>query len=233
MMDTMGQAAALTGGYGSTYSQSVGQQQYNAYLQQLNEIVPDIYSMAYDRYMQEGQEMQNRYAVTSDMQQGEYNRYLNDLNQYWNQVNYYTGRADTAFSQGQSEYWNGLNYSANQEAQAYERALQAAQLTGDFSGMGAFGWTGGQINAANTPIYTGGGTGKFSSSGSKPADPGIDMSQFTKHTVKKGETVADLAKRYNVDEEEIAHLNDLNSNKLSEGKYIYIPPSNRNSPYYW
>ena len=30
MQDTMGQAAALTGGYGSTYGQAVGQQQYDA-----------------------------------------------------------------------------------------------------------------------------------------------------------------------------------------------------------
>ena len=40
MQDTMGQAAALTGGYGSTYGQAVGQQQYDAYLQNLNDEVP-------------------------------------------------------------------------------------------------------------------------------------------------------------------------------------------------
>lgn len=130
MMDTMGQAAALTGGYGSTYSQAVGQQQYNAYLQQLNEVVPDIYNMAYDRYTQEGQDLQNRYAVTSDMQQGEYNRYLNDLNQYWNNVNYFSGRADAAYSQGQSEYWNNLNYTASREDEMWNRAMQMAKQSG-------------------------------------------------------------------------------------------------------
>ena len=31
MMDTMGQAAALTGGYGNSYAQSVGQQAYQGY----------------------------------------------------------------------------------------------------------------------------------------------------------------------------------------------------------
>ena len=38
MRDTMGQAAALTGGYGSSYGQAVGQQTYDAYLRQLNDI---------------------------------------------------------------------------------------------------------------------------------------------------------------------------------------------------
>ena len=31
MQDTMGEAAALTGGYGNTYAQSVGQQTYDEY----------------------------------------------------------------------------------------------------------------------------------------------------------------------------------------------------------
>ncbi|MBO7319778.1 MAG: hypothetical protein J6V06_07160, partial [Clostridia bacterium] len=37
MQDTMGQAAAMTGGYGNSYAQAVGQQQYQGYLQQLND----------------------------------------------------------------------------------------------------------------------------------------------------------------------------------------------------
>ena len=42
----MGQAAALTGGYGSTYGEQVGQQAYNAYLQNLNDIVPQLQQQA-------------------------------------------------------------------------------------------------------------------------------------------------------------------------------------------
>ena len=42
MKDTMGQAAALTGGYGSSYAESSAQQQYDAYLQQLGDIVPEL-----------------------------------------------------------------------------------------------------------------------------------------------------------------------------------------------
>ena len=50
MRDTMGQAAALTGGYGSSYAQSVGQQQYDSYLQSLGEALPELYGMAWQRY---------------------------------------------------------------------------------------------------------------------------------------------------------------------------------------
>lgn len=54
MRDTMGQAAALTGGYGSSYAQSVGQQQYDSYLQSLGEALPELYGMAWQRYNAEG-----------------------------------------------------------------------------------------------------------------------------------------------------------------------------------
>ena len=43
MMDTMGQAQAMTGGYGNSYAQSVGQQAYQGYLQQLNDVIPELY----------------------------------------------------------------------------------------------------------------------------------------------------------------------------------------------
>ena len=49
MRDTMGQAAALTGGYGSSYAQSVGRQQYDSYLQSLGEALPELYGMASER----------------------------------------------------------------------------------------------------------------------------------------------------------------------------------------
>lgn len=52
MEDTVGQAAGLTGGYGSSYGEAVGQQTYQAYLDRLNDLVPDLYAQrraAYDR----------------------------------------------------------------------------------------------------------------------------------------------------------------------------------------
>lgn len=54
MMDTMGQAATLTGGYGNSYAQGVGQQAYQQYLQGLTDEIPDLYAMALNRYMAEG-----------------------------------------------------------------------------------------------------------------------------------------------------------------------------------
>lgn len=47
MEDTMGQASALTGGYGNSYAQMLGEQQYKSYLDEFNSaVVPELYNLA-------------------------------------------------------------------------------------------------------------------------------------------------------------------------------------------
>lgn len=79
MMDTMGQAATMTGGYGNSYAQNVGQQAYHQYLSQLNNVMPELYTMAQDRYDQEGQDILNRYSIYSDKEAQEYEKYQDAL----------------------------------------------------------------------------------------------------------------------------------------------------------
>lgn len=63
MLDTMGTAAGLTGGYASSNAQLVGNQAYQGYLGQLNAMVPEFYDRAYQVWMNEGQDLQNRYEL--------------------------------------------------------------------------------------------------------------------------------------------------------------------------
>ena len=95
MMDTMGQAQAMTGGYGNSFAQSAGQQAYQAYLQQLNEVVPELYGMALDQYNQEGQDMLNQFAILGDQEDKEYGRYMDTLNAWLTERDYLAGRYDT------------------------------------------------------------------------------------------------------------------------------------------
>lgn len=83
MMDTMGQAAAITGGYGSSYAQGVGQQTYQGYLQQLNDRVPELYGMALDRYNLEGQNLYDQASLMAGMEDQAYGRYQDSLNAYY------------------------------------------------------------------------------------------------------------------------------------------------------
>ena len=76
MGDAIGQASAMTGGYGNSYAQSVGQQAYQAQLENLNDIVPELYQMALDKYNSDGQELYNQFSMLGadyDRAYGQYN----------------------------------------------------------------------------------------------------------------------------------------------------------------
>lgn len=79
MMDTMGQAAALTGGYGNSYAQGVGQQAYQGYLQGLNDKIPELYQLAMDQYDREGNAMLQQYGLLQDAESMDYSRFQDNM----------------------------------------------------------------------------------------------------------------------------------------------------------
>lgn len=83
MMDTMGQAAALTGGYGNSYAQTAGQQQYNNHLLGLAEMVPQFQQMALQQYQMEGDQLMDQYQLMLQQEELAYGRYQDDLNRYY------------------------------------------------------------------------------------------------------------------------------------------------------
>lgn len=53
MKDTMANAAILSGGYGNSYAQTVGQQVYNQHMSELDSMIPELYEAAYGRWRDE------------------------------------------------------------------------------------------------------------------------------------------------------------------------------------
>ena len=121
MEDTMGQAAALTGGYGSTYSQNAGQQAYNSYLQKLNEVVPELYNAAYNRYNQEGQNLMNLYTMARSNADSAYER---DYNQWYNRLQLERSDEDTAYNR----WYNQMQLERRDDDTAYNRWYNRLQL---------------------------------------------------------------------------------------------------------
>ena len=79
MRDAQGQAAALTGGYGSSYSQSVGQQQYDAALQRLTDSLPELYDAAFRRYEAEGETLRGNLQTAQSLRSTAYQQYRDEL----------------------------------------------------------------------------------------------------------------------------------------------------------
>ena len=116
MADTMGQAAAMTGGYGNSYAATVGNQAYQQSLQQLNDIVPELYQMAYDRYNKEGQDLYNQYAMLGDRENTDYGRYRDTVADWQTERDYLTGRYDSERDYDYSKYTDDRNFKYNQYA---------------------------------------------------------------------------------------------------------------------
>ena len=205
MMDTMGQAAALTGGYSSSYGQAVGQQQYDAYLQQLNDVVPELYGMALDQYNQEGQNLLNQYAMLGDMADDEYGKYQDALNQYWQNLSYLKGQADDAYKMGLQA--DSTGYERQQDA--YAKLVSLITATGYMptaEELAAAGMSEGELNAylgLYTPTTT--ESGFDNSDNSDDSDDGFDKSR-DKFQIKKQAT-----------EEEFINVVDELNNKIATG----------------
>lgn len=106
MMDTMGQAQAMTGGYGNSYAQTVGQQTYQGHLQGLNDKIPDLYGMAFDRYQAEGDQLLQQYGLMADRDNTDYARYMDAWNRYQDDraFDYQRERDAVADEQWQTEW---------------------------------------------------------------------------------------------------------------------------------
>lgn len=63
MEDTMGKAAALTGGYGNSYAETAAQQAYGKYLDELNDSLPELYALARESYDRETDDLLSRYKL--------------------------------------------------------------------------------------------------------------------------------------------------------------------------
>ncbi len=142
MQDTMGQAAALTGGYGSTYGEQVGQQAYNAYLQNLNDIVPQLQQQAYQRYQDEGTDLYKQYSLVKGREDTDYGRYRDTVSDYYSDLSDARSAYNSERSLDQSQWETMLNYwaqKANNENAAYLQALAAEQAAAKGSGGGGGG----------------------------------------------------------------------------------------------
>ena len=84
MEDTLGKAAALTGGYGSSYAQTAGQQAYNGYLQELAALVPELRQAALAEYRQEGQALETQYDLLTQQEKNEYQRWQDGRKEWEN-----------------------------------------------------------------------------------------------------------------------------------------------------
>lgn len=115
-------AAALSGGYGSSYATQAAAQANQQYLTELNNKIPELASLALDKYKMETQDMYNQYNMLSDAERDVYNQYVDNRNFYNADRDYY-----------QNAYSNSRDYDLNRWSATEQARLNAAKYNQDES----------------------------------------------------------------------------------------------------
>ena len=130
--DTLGQAAALTGGYGSSYGVTAGGQAYQAYLNGLLDKIPELENTAYGKYVDEQNKEQNRLSLLMGMDKNDYSRYKDSVMDYWSEGDYLWDKLSymsddewTKFVHSISQYNSDRDYKFNQDKFDYQKTQDA------------------------------------------------------------------------------------------------------------
>lgn len=117
MRDTIGQSAALTGGYGNSWAQSAGQQAYGQHLQALNDQVPNLRNAAYDLYANEGSEMYNQLNTMQGLDATAYGKQRDQVADW-----------QTMLGMKQGAYENERGFDFDQQQFDYQKQQDAIAL---------------------------------------------------------------------------------------------------------
>ena len=112
MEDALGIIAAQTGGLASSYAATAAQQTYGKYMQELNDMIPELQQLAYNMYLNDGKADMETMNLLMGLENMQYGQYLDSLGQ-WN-----TDR-DFAYGQfrddiGDDQYTAELEWAQNQ-----------------------------------------------------------------------------------------------------------------------
>jgi hypothetical protein len=109
MADTIGQASAMTGGYGNSYATTAGSQAYQGYMQQLNNNIADLYNLALNTHTAETNRLQNVFNAYSTDRGTKNNEWQGNWNVYNNRFN----SLANAYGDSRNYDLNSYNTQAN------------------------------------------------------------------------------------------------------------------------
>ena len=115
MMNAMGQASALTGGYANSWAQTAGQQTYDSYMQELNNNLPALEDRAYGRYQDEGNQLAQRFSMAGQLNDRDYGMYRDRVGDW----QYGTNQALDMYSNERN-----FDYGAFARDEDWQRQLQ-------------------------------------------------------------------------------------------------------------
>jgi hypothetical protein len=188
MQDAMANAAALSGGYGNSYAQTVGQQVYNQHIQEAANQIPALYEAAYNRYRDEGQDLYSQLDMYRGLDDTEYGRYRDKKSDAYNDLTYWQGVADNEKNFNYQQYQDNVakaagdrdyytNLANNEQTFKYQQYIDAlARAAAAKKSSGGSGKSSGKSSGTskkNTGTNNSDTTNIFGNIGTTNNNPGI------------------------------------------------------------
>lgn len=123
-MDTQANAATLTGGFGNSYT-TAATQANQQYLTQLNNVIPQLYSLAMDKYQMDTDKLYNQFSAVGSQEDREYGQYRDTVTDWKDDRGYYYNKYNDSI--GNDQFIANYNQSEDQFNQnmAYNRERDA------------------------------------------------------------------------------------------------------------
>jgi hypothetical protein len=125
MMDTVGQASALTGGYSNSYATTAGSQAYQDYLTQLNDVALDLREMAYREYKAEHGALLDDIEILRSLDGDDYEKYLQNLSHYYDDGDYLLKKLSAMSDSEYEAFVTQLESWESDRAQAFKQYQDA------------------------------------------------------------------------------------------------------------
>lgn len=121
MEDTLAQVSARTGGLASSYAGSAAQQAYNRYMTDLDNIVPQLEQIAYNRYRDQQSDLASDYNARMQQEALAWDRYRADRNDIDNDISLLYQLGNNAYNRNRDSLGDVQNlYSLAQNAEQTE-----------------------------------------------------------------------------------------------------------------
>lgn len=103
-------ASAISGGYGSSYGTQAGQSAYQQTMNGLNDALDGLYSQALGTYKQKKSDLQTQLSGYQQAEQQDYSRYQDDLNNWYNGLQYKQNEYNMAYQAEQQKKQNKQSF---------------------------------------------------------------------------------------------------------------------------
>lgn len=200
--NTLGDAAALNGGYGSSYAVTASQQARNDYNQMLASQIPALQEAAYNRYLNDYNMDVTALSALRDADESAYGRYRDSISddQWMYGQQYQQYRDDISDSQWQKTYDRGVyesnrdyNYQKSRDkvadkqwAQEFALQKKSAAASSSGGGSGGSGYAGSYgSSSGGSSGYGGSGFSDLWGATDSEEDPGVAAMRKAAKKTKK------------------------------------------------